>query len=126
MLPTEVLVDADAVKVIAEAENGYFCLEPRHVDFAAALVPGVLSLVTTDGQERFVAVDQGVLVKCAGEVLVSTANAVVGDELGSLRALVEERFLELDEHERRARSALARLEAGALRGIRELQERLRG
>jgi F-type H+-transporting ATPase subunit epsilon len=32
----------------------------------------------------------------------------------------------LDESERKARTALARLEAGTLRGFRELQERFRG
>lgn len=122
LLPTEVLVDEPAVKVIAEAENGYFCLEPRHIDFATALVPGVLTFVTPAEQEQYVAVDHGVLVKCGAEVLVSTLNGVPGDELQTLKTLVEERFLELDEHERKARSALARLEAGALRRIRDLQE----
>jgi F-type H+-transporting ATPase subunit epsilon len=39
---------------------------------------------------------------------------------------VEERFLELDEHERKTRTALARLEAGTLRGFRELQEKFHG
>jgi F-type H+-transporting ATPase subunit epsilon len=51
---------------------------------------------------------------------------VRGTDLGGLRSLIEERFLALDEHQRRARAALARLEAGTLRGFRELQERFRG
>jgi F-type H+-transporting ATPase subunit epsilon len=121
LLPTEVLVDVAVRKVIAEAENGAFCLLPRHIDFVAALPPGILSFSTAD-EERFVAVDEGVLVKCARDVTVSTFNAVLGDDLGELRRLVEERFLELDEHERKARTALARLEAGTLRTFRELQE----
>jgi F-type H+-transporting ATPase subunit epsilon len=126
LLPTSVLVEEPVIKVIAEAENGYFCLEPRHIDFVAALVPGVLIFTTIDGRENFVAVDQGVLVKCGQAVWVSTLNGVRGDNLGDLEPLVQERFLELDEAERRARSALARLEAGALRGIRELQEGVHG
>jgi F-type H+-transporting ATPase subunit epsilon len=124
LLPTEILVDEPVTKVVAQADNGAFCLLPRHIDFVAALVPGVLSFFPLDGQETFAAIDQGVLVKCGREVFVSTLNGVRGTDLGRLRALVEERFLELDEHERKARTALARLEAGTLRGFRELQEKL--
>lgn len=122
LLPTGVLARQEVSKIIAEAANGYFCLEPRHADFVSALVPGVLSYVDADGRERFAAVDHGLLVKCAQEVRVCTLNGVRGDDLAALSTLVEERFLELGETERKARSALARLEAGALRGIRGLRE----
>ena len=47
LLPTEILVDEEVVKVVAEAQNGSFCLLPRHIDFVAALVPGLLSFVKT-------------------------------------------------------------------------------
>ncbi len=126
LLPTEVLVDENVQKIIAEAVNGEFCLLPRHVDFVAALVPGVLYFYSTGQAENYVALDQGVLVKCGREVFVSTTNGVRGTELSQLQALVEERFMELDEHERKARTALARLEAGTLRRFRDLQENLRG
>ncbi len=126
LLPTEVLVDQEAVKVIAEAENGEFCLLPRHIDFVAALVPGVMSFYSSNEQENFVAIDEGVLVKSGRDVRVSTLNGVLGTDLGRLKSLVEERFLDMDEHERKVRSALARLEAGTLRGFWELQERFSG
>ena len=126
LLPTEVLVDEEVIKVVAQAPNGEFCLLPRHIDFVAALVPGVLSFSRSDGNETFVAVDEGVLVKCGSEVFVSTLNGVTGTELGRLRDMVQERFMEMDEHERKVRSALSRLEAGTLRGFWALQERSRG
>jgi len=122
LLPTEVLVDATAIKVIAAGEHGAFCLLPRHVDLVAALVPGVFIYHDNEGQERFVAVDRGLLVKCGREVLVSAPHAVGGEHLAELQALVEERFLDLDEQERKTRSTLARLEAGTLRRFRHLQD----
>jgi F-type H+-transporting ATPase subunit epsilon len=121
-LPTETMVDEPARKVIAEAENGHFCLLPRHLDFAAALVPGILIFVDAEGGERLLAVDEGTLVKAGAEVRVSVFNAVAGADLGRLRQTVDESFLSLDEHDREARSALARLEAGTLRGFVELEE----
>ncbi|MCB1947472.1 F0F1 ATP synthase subunit epsilon [Nitrosomonas sp.] len=123
LLPTEILVDERATKIIAEAENGSFCLLPRHIDFVAALVPGILSFFPPDGGECFAAVDEGILVKCGHEVFVSTLNGVRGTDLNQLAALIDERFLDLDEHERKARTALARLEAGTLRGFKELQDK---
>lgn len=124
--PTQVLLDVPAVKVVAEAQNGLFCLLPRHVDFVAALVPGILYYTTAAGEERLVAVDEGALVKCGAEVLVSTTNAVLGTDLTALQAMVAETFLELDDDERRARSALARLELGALRRLLELEQQSHG
>jgi F-type H+-transporting ATPase subunit epsilon len=122
LLPHEVFVDCDVVKVVAEAQNGYFCLLPRHVDFVAALVPGLLMYVAGDGQEQFLAVDEGALVKVGDEVLVSTRSAARDGSLGSLRRVVEEQFEVLDEREKLARSASARLEAGLVRRFLEFEK----
>ncbi|MDD3293846.1 MAG: F0F1 ATP synthase subunit epsilon [Geobacteraceae bacterium] len=111
MLPTGTLVDQEVAKVTAEAENGSFCLLPRHIDFLTALSPGLLSFETEAGDEEFLAVDEGILVKCGSEVKVSTRNAVHGVPLGQLRQAVKERFQALDERERQAREVLAKMEA---------------
>jgi F-type H+-transporting ATPase subunit epsilon len=122
-LPTEILVDEAARKVIAQAANGSFALLPRHIDFVTALIPGVLVYIDGEGRERFLGIDEGILIKHGRDVLVSTRKAVRGDDLFALRELVRREIMELDEHERAARSALARLEAGVIRRFIELQER---
>ena len=121
LLPTEVLVQEDVAKVTAEAHNGSFCLLPKHVDFVAAFVPGILSFETAGGREAFVAVDEGILVKCGEEVMVSTRNAMRGPDLGQLRRTVEERFKVLDDREKTARSAMVKIEAGFVRRFLEIQ-----
>lgn len=115
LLPSQILIDEPVQKIIAEGKDGSFCLEPRHVDFVSALKPGLLQFIDENGQEVFVAMDEGILVKCADEVMVSAYNAVRGDDLATLKDTVEHRFRQLDESERIARSALARLEAGVVR-----------
>jgi F-type H+-transporting ATPase subunit epsilon len=123
LLPTEILVDEEVAKVVAEAQNGSFCLLPRHIDFVAALVPGLLSFVkTADGAEEFLAVDEGLLVKCGPQVLVSTRQGVRGEVLGLLRETVEKTFKVLSDQEKRARSALANLEANFIRRFLKLEE----
>jgi F-type H+-transporting ATPase subunit epsilon len=125
LLPTMVLIDEAVSKVVAEAENGSFCLLPRHVDFVAALAPSIMSY-WTQGREYFLAVDEGTLVKVGEQVLVSTRNAVTHSSLEALRTTVIEEFRMLNEHERQARTALGRLEAAALRRFLELKKNAHG
>jgi len=122
LLPTEILIDAEVTKVIAEAENGSFCLLPRHIDFVAVLVPGILSFMTPEGKEEFAAVDEGILVKVGQEVLVSTGRGVRSSELGRLKQMVAEEFQVRSEREKKALSAGARLEADIVRRFMELGE----
>lgn len=120
LVPSEILVDQQVKKVRAEAQNGSFGLLPRHVDFVAALVPGLLSYTSLDDQVGYVAIDEGILVKCGPEVLVSTQNAIAGHDLGHLREMVEKQSRGLDERERMTRMALTRLEADFVRRFIEL------
>ena len=120
LIPTVVLIDREVTKVIAEAENGHFCLLPLHIDFVTALVPGILIFTTEAGEEIFVAVDEGILVKCDQEVLVSTRNAIEGKDLATLKQTVAEQFQRLDEKEKLTRSAVAKFEVSMMRYFQEL------
>jgi F-type H+-transporting ATPase subunit epsilon len=123
LLPAGVLLNEEVNKVTAEAVNGSFCLLPRHIDCVAALAPGILSFVSAEGKEEFLAVDEGVLVKAGPEVLVSSTRAVRGAELGKLKETVERVFRHIDDQEKSARSTMAKLEADLVRGFMELGDR---
>ena len=122
LLPSEVLLEEEVVKVVAEAPSGHFCLLPRHIDLVSILVPGLLAYVragTTD--EVYLGVAEGLLVKCGPEVLVATANAVRGPHLGKLREVVTRQFKTFSDREKQARSALANLEANFIRRFLKMQ-----
>lgn len=122
LLPTEIFMDETVNKVTAEAQNGYFSLLPKHLDFTAVLVPGIFSYELPDnGRTVYLAVDEGVLVKYGEDVLVSTRNAVRGDDLGKLEQTIEKQFNVLDEREKIMRSAMAKIEAGFVRRFLEIQ-----
>lgn len=122
LVPNEVLLSEEVGKINAEARDGAFCILPRHIDFVTALVPGLLAFVGGDGHETTIAVDEGTLVKRGNEVLVSVRRAIRGDELGYLRQKVKEEFEALDEREKKARSAVAKIEADFIRSFLELRE----
>jgi len=122
LLPTEILIDEDVVKIIAEAENGSFCLLPRHVDFVSVLAKGILTFVTPEGKEEFAALDGGILVKVGSDVLVSSQSGVRSTELGRLKQTVMEEYRGRSERDKKALSAGARLEADIVRRFMELKE----
>ena len=123
LLPDTVLLEQPVSKVVAEGHSGSFGLLPRHIDMVEPLVPGILAF-TPAGEngdsETFVAVDEGVLVKCGKTVFVSVRNAVVGPELGTLEETVRARFQRMDEHESAMRSALAKMESEVIRSFIEV------
>lgn len=120
-----VVLECEAAKLVAEAPDGSFCLLPRHIDFVAALVPGILTLTAEDGGETFLAVDEGVLVKHGAQVMVSSFNALQG-RLGELQQAVLERFRQRDQQERDARLALDRLEVNLVHQVLEWEGRRHG
>lgn len=120
MLPTEVMIDEPVAKVSAEAVNGAFTLLPRHIDFVTVLTPGLFSFVTEAGDDVYLAMADGVLVKRGPAVHVSTRNAIRGTNLATLWQTVRQEFEQLDEAERKARSVIASLETTLARQIAQL------
>ena len=122
LLPSEVFFNKEVAKIVAEAGNGSFCLLPQHIDFVAALVPGLLRIVEMDNKEAFYAVDEGILVKRGSDVMVSTRNVIRIPDLGQLKQVVDEQFKAMDDKEKAARTAAARLEADLVRRFMELRK----
>ena len=116
--PSEIFLDEEVSKVVAEGEAGCFGIKPKHLDMTSALVPGILSYWTAGGKETFLALNGGILVKQGGDVHVATRMAVSG-ELGELNARVEKFLSDADEKDRKSRSAVARLEADFIRRFLE-------
>ena len=121
-VPSGIKTDAQAAKVVAEGENGYFCLLPRHIDYVSSLVPGILTYETQEGEEKFAAVDEGILVKKGKDVYISCTNAVIGKRLESLRDIVQNDFIQKDEREKKTKSVLSKLEIDTMRRFAKLGE----
>lgn len=121
-LPTEIFLTEEVARIKAEAPNGWFGLLPRHIDFVTALVPGVMTFVSRDGEEEYLAIDQGILVKCGPEVSVSTRSAVRGTNLEELKRDVVTEFEAEEEREKKNLEFEAKLEADLVRGLLELEK----
>jgi len=122
LLPFQIFAEKTGVSsIVAETVAGSFGLLPHRLDCVAALTPGILTYKSESDGEVFVAVDEGVLVKTGGEVLVSVRRALGGKDLAQLRDAVEKQFLTLDAQEQSVRTVMAKVETGFLRRLATLQ-----
>jgi len=117
--PTQVIVDhADVVAVRAEDESGSFGILDGHAAFLTALTVSIVSWRHADGRHKFCGVRRGVLsVSRGSEVAVATRQAVVGDDLDHLEAVVLAEFRDTAEAERAARLEGMQLHIRAIRQI---------
>jgi F-type H+-transporting ATPase subunit epsilon len=70
-LPTGILFEGPAQYLFAVAENGAFGMLPNHIDFVTVLVPSVLTLTTSMGDEHIFGIDEGLLVKNGHQVEIA-------------------------------------------------------
>lgn len=121
LLPTRIFAEEEVHRISGEALNGSFTILPRHVDFVTVLQPGLLYYESEAG-ETFLAVDKGVLMKAGEEMLVSVRGAVRVENLNDVRRVVEKRYQEMNEREKKSRSVLARFESEFVRRFLELEK----
>lgn len=79
MLPRRIMIDEKIQQVITESDMGEIRLGASNKDFGAVLVPNILSYLDGYGDEYFVAVGSGILVKQGEQISLATRFAVTGD-----------------------------------------------
>lgn len=122
LLPYGVFAEIKNVKrIVVETTDGSYGILPRRLDCTAALVTGILVYETEDEGEKYIAVNDGILIKAGAQVSISVRHAIGNAPLGKLRAMVEKEMVELDELEIHARNVMAKLETGFLRNFQNLR-----
>ena len=123
LLPFKVFMETKNVKrIVMETSAGSYGFLPQRLDCTAALRPGILLYETLNDGEKYIAIDEGVMIKSGAEVWVSVRNAIGDAPLGKLRSLVEKEMMHLDESEINARSVMAKLETGFIRSFQKLRK----
>lgn len=120
--PADDVLSGAVSKLVARGPQGRFAILPRHADVVVPLLAGVVAVSVPDRAERYFGVDEGVLVKQGRTVSICVFRVVPGTSLDEVRRTAARRFDEIADRERAARTALARLEIGAMRRFAELLE----
>ncbi|MBU6464217.1 MAG: F0F1 ATP synthase subunit epsilon [Bradyrhizobium sp.] len=117
--PTEIVVDESNVSSArAEDDSGSFGILRGHADLLTALNISIVSWHAADNRVRYCAVRRGVLSATGGtEVAIVTREAIAGDDLDHLEAIVLDEFRERSETERASRAESLQLQMKAIRQI---------
>lgn len=115
--PSRVWFDGiEIVSLRAEDASGSFGIRIGHADFVTQLTSSVVRWTGTDNVLRYCAVNGGVLLVSGGAtVSIACREAIPGDSLEGLEAIVRSRHADEDEAARRARVDQLRLHARAVR-----------
>jgi F-type H+-transporting ATPase subunit epsilon len=123
LLPFKVFDEVKNVtRIVMETSGGSYGILPQRLDCVAAIVPGILVYETENGQEHYLALDEGVMIKTGFDVKVSVRNAVGGADLGKLHETVEQEYKLLDENEKIARQSMAKMETGFMARLEKFGE----
>lgn len=124
LLPFKVFIETkDVSSITIETSEGSFGMLPQRLDCVAALVPGIFTYEIESESPRYIAVDEGVMIKAGPQVLVSVRNAIGGVDLGKLSDMVKKDFNSRDENKIEARSVMAKLESGFIYSFDKFRNR---
>lgn len=122
LLPFKIFIEIKNVKrIVAETANGQYGFLPQRLDCVAALVPGIFNYETATGGIKYIAIDEGILVKIGSEVMVSVRNAIGGADLGKLHESVKKEFENIDDTEKNVRSVMAKMESSLMVRLQKFQ-----
>ncbi len=123
LLPFKIFLETENVqRIVVETESGQYGFLPQRLDCVAALVPGIFTYETANGEVKYLAVNEGVLVKSGGEVMVSVRNAIGGADIGRLHESVEKEFKQLDDSEKHVRFVMAKMESSFMLKLQKFQQ----
>ena len=123
LLPFKVFIEVNNVKhIVAETGEGQYGFLPQRLDCVAALVAGIFTYETTTEGVKYLAVDEGVMVKAGTEVMVSVRNAIGGADLGKLHESVQKEFKQLDDNEKNVRAVMSKMESSFMMRLKKFQQ----
>lgn len=126
--PRRLVLDHDGVNSVrAEDASGGFGILSGHADLMTVLPPSILSYRDAGDTEHYVGLVGGVLVVRGGDqVMVASPEAMVGDDLDVLEAMIIEFSSRASDEEQQVRTDSTRLHIAAIRHIQSYIEAGRG
>lgn len=117
VLPTRVFTRVeDIAHMSIDTPTGSVGFLPRRLDCVCPVVPGILAYRRHDKvEEKYIAVDTGILIKAGNRVSVAVHHAIASSNLAELEQIIHAEFEQLDEQERLVRSISAGIETKLIR-----------
>ena len=122
--PQATVFSEDVHMVTLPAVDGQIGIYPQHVHLITQVVPGEI-IVTHDGQERFLAVGEGLVEVTARRVEIVTDMAVPAESIDEAKAEEARARAESRLREKISDEEVASVNASLVRALAQLQVRRR-
>jgi F-type H+-transporting ATPase subunit epsilon len=117
LTPTEVILEQDVVHVTAEDPTGSLGIQPGHAALVTHLVPGIVHVRGSGGQEQYVAVNGGLMMVGSDMIEIVSRQAIVGNDLQHLETHVVSDFEKELREDQAGRAAFEKLRVSFMRGV---------
>ena len=122
--PQATVFSEDVHMVTLPAVDGQIGIYPQHVHLITQVVPGEI-IVTNDGQERFLAVGEGLVEVTARRVEIVTDMAIPAENIDEAKAEDARARAEAHLREKISDEEVASVNASLVRALAQLQVRRR-
>ena len=122
--PQATVFSEDVHMVTLPAVEGQIGIYPQHVHLITQVVPGEI-IVTNDGQERFLAVGEGLVEVTARRVAIVTDMAIPAQNIDEAKAEEARARAEARLREKISDEEVASVNASLVRSLAQLQVRRR-
>lgn len=121
-LPSGIFLEEKNIsQIVAESDVGSFGILPQRLDCLASLVPGILIYRNKSHDEKFIAVDKGVLIKSGLNVHISVRSAVAGTGLKKLHEEVIQDFMNYSSQDKSVRKIMAKMESSFIQRLSKMR-----
>ena len=119
--PTEILFEGNIKKINFQGKEGFLTILPNHIDYVSSFDTTIINLIDENNKEFFLALGNGVLVKYADRVRITSYKGIMAESLEKLDLKMKELNEKEGEIEKEINKNLKQLEYYMLNNLVELK-----
>jgi len=119
--PVELILDESVKELTFQGKEGFLTILSNHIDYVSSFETNVMNFIDANGEKRFIALTNGILVKYANKVRLTAYKAILGNSLEELKEKIDEISNNDNNIEREINKNLKQLEYYMLNNLTELK-----
>ena len=87
--PTEMLLDEEVRRLTFNGKEGLLTILPNHIDYVSSFTTNIMSYIDKSNNKKFIALNNGILLKYSNKVRLTAYKAIIGDSLEDLKEKID-------------------------------------
>ncbi len=108
--PIEIILDEEVKQLTFEGKEGYLTILPNHIDYVSSFDTNIMYYIKNNGDKKFIALNNGILLKYSNKVRLTAYKAILGDNIKDLKNKINQAIDIEDNIEKEINKNLKQLE----------------